>query len=177
MVSLNTILGLGAVAIAVVSFIGLGGAKGIGQKLGSGISGGFTDFFSSFSGGLLNFASANQGGQQTETTAPTELSGVPPPIGLPQLQDNLTQTQSGLQSINDFFSNFFSGALFNPGAFKTSLAFTPSAISKRIGFQSINKGIVRTNFGGFGGGIAQENALQQAILESQRDNPSFFLRG
>jgi len=176
MVRLGTLITLGALGIAVAGFIGLGGASGVGQKLGSSLSSGFSNFFTGLTGSL-NFASANQGGQQNETTAPTELSGIPPPIGLPQLTDNLEKTQSSLQGINDFFSNLFSGALFNKSAFRTSLAFSPEAVSQRQAFQSRNKGIVRTNFGGFGSAIAQESALQIAILESQRDNPSFFLRG
>jgi len=174
MVRLGTLLTLGFLGIAVAGFIGLGGASGLGQRIGSGLSSGFTNFFTSLTGSL-NFASANQGGLQNETTAPTELTGKPPPIGLPQLADNLSQTQGGLQSINNFFANIFSGAQFNPSAFRTSLAFTPRAIQNRMQFQA--RGVPRTNFGGFGNAVAQENALQQAILESQRDNPSFFLRG
>jgi len=174
LVRLGTILTLGAIGIAVAGFIGLGGASGVGQRLGSSLSSGFTNFFTGLSSSL-NFASANQGGQQTETTAPTELTGVPPPLGFPQLSDNLTKTQQGAQSINDFFSNLFSGSLFNPRAFRTSLAFTPGAIQNRMMFAG--RGIPRTTFGGFGSASSQESALQQAILESQRDNPSFFLRG
>jgi len=176
MVRLGTLLTLGAIGIAVAGFIGLGGASGLGQRIGTGLSSGFTNFFTSLTGSL-NFASANQGGQQNETTAPTELSGNPPPIGIPQLTDNLAQTQGGLQSINDFFSNVFSGALFNPSAFRTSLAFQPNDVSQRMQFSSINQGTARTTFGGFGSASVQESALQQAILESMRDNPSFFLRG
>jgi len=176
MVRLGTLITLGFLGIAVAGFIGLGGASGLGQRIGSGLSGGFSNFFGSFSEALSgNFASANQGGQQNVTTAPTDLTGKAPPIGLPQLEDNLTQTQGGLQSINNFFQNIFSGASFNPQAFSTASSFTPQAIQNRMDFQA--RGVPRTNFGGFGNAPAQENALQQAILESQRDNPSFFLRG
>jgi len=174
MVRLTTILTLGAIGIAIAGFIGLGGASGLGQRIGSSLSGGFTNFFGSLSESL-NFASANQGGQQNETTAPTELTGLPAPIGLPRLTDSLDQTAGGLNSITNFFQNIFSGAQFNPSAFRTSLAFTPSAIQNRMAFQGA--GIPRTNFGGFGSAPAQESALQIAILESMRDNPSFFLRG
>jgi len=162
--------------IAIAGFIGLGGASGVGQRIGRGLSSGFTDFATAFTSGL-SFANAEQGGQQTETTAPSELTGQQPGLGLPNLFDSLEKQGQGAQGLTNFFTNLFSGALFNPGAFRTSLAFNDPAIASRIGFQSINKGIARTNFGGFGSGNAQELALQQAILESQRDNPSFFLRG
>jgi len=174
LVRLGTLITLGALGIAVAGFIGLGGASGVGQKLGSSLSSGFTNFFQGLSGSL-NFASANQGGQQNETTAPTELTGVAPPLGIPQLTDNLSKTQSALQGLNDFFSNIFSGAQFNPQAFRTASSFTPEAIAQRMQFQA--RGVARTNFGGFSSAQAQESALQQAIRQSQRDNPSFFLRG
>jgi len=178
MVRLGTLLTLGFLGIAVAGFIGLGGASGIGQRIGSGLSSGFSNFFGSFSQALSgNFANAEQGGQQNVTTAPTELTGLAPPIGVPQLLDNLQQTQGSLQGINNFFSNLFSGALFNPRAFRTAPSFTPEAITQRMKFSSLQSGTLRTTFGGFGSANAQESALQIAILESQRDNPSFFLRG
>jgi len=170
-ISLSTLLPIAVAGIAIATFFGLGGASGIGQRIG----GAFSSFQSSFTAGLSGINPLDQGGQQTETTAPTQLTGVAPPLGVPQLLDNLQQTQGTLQGVNDFFSNLFSGALFNPSAFKTAPAFTPEATTRRMEFQGA--GVPRTNFGGFGNAIAQENALQIAIVESMRDNPSFFLRG
>jgi len=176
MVRLGTLLTLGFLGIAVAGFIGLGGASGLGQRIGGGLSSGFSNFFGSFSEALSgNFASADQGGQQNVTTAPGELTGKQPGLGLPNLLDSFEKQGQGAQGVTNFFSNLFSGSLFNPGAFRTSLAFTPGAIQNRISFEG--KGKSRTQFGGFGSGVAQESALQQAIIESQRDNPSLFLRG
>jgi len=172
-ISLSTLLPLAVLGIGLATFFGLGGASGIGQRIGSG----FSSFGSAFKFGLGGAFGATQGGEQNDTTAATELTGEAPPLGLPQLLDNLQQTQGTLQGVNNFFSNLFSGALFNPSAFRTSLAFTPSAIQNRLQFSSVNKQTPRTTFGGFSNAVAQENALQQAIIEQMRSNPSFFLRG
>lgn len=176
MVRIGTILTLAAIGIAIAGFIGLGGASGIGQRVGSGLSKGFADFTSAFQSSLTSNIFGGSSGQNV-TAPPSNLTGQPIPIGLPNLINSFNQTNAGLQGVNNFLANLFSGASFNPFAQQTSLLFTPTAISQRISFQSRNKGIVRTNFGGFGSAIAQESALQQAITESQRDNPSFFLKG
>jgi len=174
MVRLGTLLTLGAIGIAVAGFIGLGGASGLGQRIGSGLSSGFSNFFNAFQSSITSSILGGTSGQ-TVTNPPSNLTGVPPAIGLPNLLNSFQQTNSALNNFNNFFANLFSGASFNPSAFRTASSFTPQAIQNRMQFQA--RGVPRTNFGGFGNAIAQENALQQAILESQRDNPSFFLKG
>jgi len=166
MVRLSTFIAIGGLVLAFILFQGAGGAAGIGARLG----GGFQSFTSALTAGIIPAAASNTAANPTQ--APANLTGQPPAIGLNQLQSNLQQTQGALQGINNFFSNLFSGSLFNPSAFNLSSSFTPSAIQNRISFQA--RGVPRTNFGGFMSAEQQEIGLQQAITASQQANPSFF---
>jgi len=176
MVSASNLLTLGVIFGGVALFFGLGGAQGIGSKLG----GGFASLGSSFLTGLGIQSASGQTPASTNNTItpPTSLTGQPPAIGLAQLNANLVATQGTLQGINNFISNLFSGSLFNPGAFSTASSFTPGAIQTRIGQavgganQPISAG--GTPFGGFTNAQDQEIALQEAIVQSKLDNPSFF---
>jgi len=170
MVSLKTGLTLGLVALGAALFFGLGGAQGIGARLGSGFKGLGESFITGLGGGILPQSPAETAANPTQPAA--NLTGQAPPLGLPQLQDNLEQTQNSLQGINNFFSNLFSGSLFNPQAFSLPSSFTPAAIQNRISFEGA--GIPRTQFGGFLNATEQEIGLQQAITASQKANPSFF---
>ena len=172
MVSIKTGLSLALLAGGVALFFGLGGASGIGARIG----GGFATFGASLVGALNPFAS--QGGNQPapqETNAPTtageELTGKSPDIGLPLLESNLTKTKGAFDDLNRFFENLFSGSLFNPNAFATASSFTPEAIRLRIEAAPERAG---TLFGGHESAIAQESALQLAIIQSKADFPEFF---
>jgi len=179
MVKLSTlfsgnILTIGVVLAGIALFFGLGGAQGIGAKIG----GGFKSFGDSFIGGLGgSFGIGEKPASETDPLVPPlSLTGQAPALGLPQLNANLLATQGTLQGINNFFSNIFSGAIFNPLAFNPRSSFETQAIQNRIQFASIIQQRPRETFGGFETANAQEIALQEAIVKSQRDNPSFFLR-
>jgi len=183
----GNIVTIGVILAGVALFFGLGGAQGIGARIG----GGFKDFGSSFIGGLGGaFGFEGEGEKPASETdplsPPLSLTGQAPALGLPQLNANLLATQGTLQGVNNFFSNLFSGAFFNPNAFEFAPSFSQSAITTRIGLQSGTVsgsglqtgglGAGGTPFGGFTSANAQEIALQNAIVQSQIDNPSFFLK-
>jgi len=175
----GNVVTIGVVLAGVALFFGLGGAQGIGAKLGGGFKG-FGDSFLAGLGGSIFGDGEKPASETNPLTPPLSLTGQPPALGLPQLQDSLQQTQGTLQGINNFFSNIFSGASFNPSAFNPASSFTPQAIQTRIGLQSgtvTGSGVQGgTQFGGFVSANEQEVALQVAIVESQSKNPSFFLR-
>jgi len=177
----GNIVTIGVILAGVALFFGLGGAQGIGAKIG----GGFKSFGDSFIGGLGGslFGEANAEAPASPADPlkpPLSLTNEAPNIGLDQLNANLVSTQGTLQGINNFFSNVFSGAIFNPSAFNPASSFTPEAIANRIGLQTgdiLGSGVQTIgSFGGFETADQQEIALQNAIVKSQLDNPSFFLR-
>jgi len=175
-------LTIGVILAGVALFFGLGGAQGIGAKLGSGFKG----FGDSFLGGLTGaFGSTDKGESTPDSPADPlkpnpNLSGEPTPIGFGLLFEGLQEQSNIFQNINNLFSNIFSGAQFNPSAFNPASSFSSQAITARIGRvpggtnQPSNIG--GTPFGGFSDANEQELALQNAILQSQIDNPSFFLK-
>jgi len=175
----GNVLTIGVILAGVALFFGLGGAQGIGARLG----GGFRDLSTSFIGGLGGAFGFESEGEAPASAVnplvpPLSLTGQAPAIGLPQLNANLVATQGTLQGINNFFSNLFSGSLFNPNALTLPPLFTTQAITTRIGLQTgqiLGSGVQSTgSFGGFTNAQEQEIALQNAIVESQRENPSFF---
>jgi len=175
----GNIVTIGVILAGVALFFGLGGAQGIGAKLG----GGFKSFGSSFIGGIGGaFGEAfgeTPASESQPLSPPSSLTGQAPAIGLDQLKDNLFQTQGTLQSITNLFTNFFSGAVFNPNALFLPPLFTEQAITTRIS-QSVGginqpSSVGGTAFGGFQNANSQEIALQDAIVQSKLDNPSFFL--
>jgi len=171
----GNVVTIGVILAGVALFFGLGGAQGIGAKLG----GGFKSFGSSFIGGIGGaFGDAfgeTPASESQPLSPPSSLTGQAPEIGLPQLADSLQQTQGTLQGINNFFSNLFSGAVFNPQALTLPPLFTQQAIQNRLQFSSIVKQEQRETFGGFQSANEQEIALQNAIVESQKRFGSFFL--
>jgi len=181
MVSARTFLTIGVILAGVALFFGLGGAQGIGARIGGGFKGFGESFVSGLGGGLFGDVFGEKPASETDPLVPPlSLTGQPPALGLPQLNANLVATQGTLQGITNFFSNIFSGAQFNPSAFNPASSFTQSAIQRRIdqSVGGVNQPISAggTPFGGFTSANAQEIALQNAIVQSQIDNPSFFLR-
>jgi len=183
MVSARTFLTIGVILAGVALFFGLGGAQGIGARLG----GGFSAFGSAFRTGFGDFGGLFTNVFGTTPDSPSDplnpnpnLSGDPTDIGFDLLNESLQSQSNILQDVNNFFSNLFSGALFNPSAFNPASSFTQQAIQNRLDQavggpnQPISAG--GTPFGGFTSAVEQELALQNAILQSQIDNPSFFLK-
>jgi len=176
----GNIVTIGVILAGVALFFGLGGAQGIGSKLGAGFKGFGDSFITGLGGSIFGESGEKPASEADPLVPPLSLTGQAPALGLPQLNANLLATQGTLQGINNFFSNIFSGASFNPNAFNPASSFTEQAIQSRI---SLQKGEISgsgtqggTQFGGFVSANEQEVALQVAIVESQKNNPSFFLK-
>jgi len=73
MVSIRTGLTLGAIAVAAVIFLGLGGASGIGQRIGSSVGGGLRTFSESLTSSLFQALNpfAKTGGSEPTRPDPT----------------------------------------------------------------------------------------------------------
>jgi len=176
----GNIVTIGVILAGVALFFGLGGAQGIGAKLGGGFKG-FGESFIGSLGGAFGFESLGEtpASEVDPLAPPLSLTGQAPALGLPQLNANILATQGTLQGINNFFSNIFSGAIFNPQAVSLSQLFSQQAIQTRIaqtvGGTNQPSSTGGTAFGGFTSANEQEIALQNAIVQSQIDNPSFFL--
>jgi len=175
----GNIITIGVVLAGVALFFGLGGAQGIGAKIGGGFKGFSDSFVGALGGNIFGQALGEKPASEADPLVPPlSLTGQSPAIGIPQLNANLVATQGTLQGINNFFSNIFSGSAFNPNALTLPSLFTESAISTRIGQQTGAvpvSGVQSTGtFGGFTTASEQEIALQGAIVESREKNPSFF---
>jgi len=114
MVSIKTILTLGAVGVAVALFFGAGGFSGVGSKIGGFFGQGFSAFGSSlagsFSGGLFGGATnPNTGGVNDDTSTGT--IGPAPRTGTEEFDPfgNLFGNLKGLQNILDSINNAITG--------------------------------------------------------------------
>jgi len=118
MVAIRTILTLGVIAVAAVIFIGAGGARGLGTKIGGGIGSGLQQFSSSlssaFTGGLFggpqnpnDVGSSQPGGIGQIGPAPRTGTEEFDPFG--NLLGNFKGLQNILDTINNTVSNLFRG--------------------------------------------------------------------
>lgn len=121
MVSIKTVLTLGAIGVGVVLFFGAGGFKGVGQKIGSFVGGGLADFSSSITssltGGLFGGAvNTSTGGESADTSTGT--IGPPPRTGTEEFDPfgNLAGNLKGLQNILDSINNAVGGLFGGQGA-------------------------------------------------------------
>jgi len=129
MVSLNTILVIGALVVGAVTIIGLGGPKGVGERIGGAIGGGLSQFSSSltgaFTGGLFGGATnPNTGGEVKDTSTGT--IGPAPRTGTEEFDPigNLIGNFKGLQNILDSINN-----IFRPKSASGSMEFTQRAFN------------------------------------------------
>jgi len=131
MVSIKTGLTVAAVAVAALLFIGAGGFKGVGSKIGGSISDlstGFTSGLGSLFGGAV---STITGGESRDTSTGT--IGPAPRTGTEEFDPlgNLIGNFKGLQNILDTINNFFTGGGATPQPQFTAPAFNdPSTNSK-----------------------------------------------
>ncbi len=114
MVSIKTVLTLGAIGVGVVLFFGAGGFSGVGQKIGGFVGKGLSDFSasitSSLTGGLFGGnVNTSTGGESADTS--TGQIGPDPRTGTEAFDPlgNLTGNLKGLQNILDSLNNFFTG--------------------------------------------------------------------
>jgi len=163
MVSIPTILKLGAVLGAIVVFVKLGGASGIGSKIGSSVGGGLNDFGvslgSSFTSGLFGGGGGGEssgggifdifGGSVTDVSNEDGLLA-DTPIGV-----------NGLQKLLDDIGNLFSGGSSETGGVSTfsSISNAMSAGEARAGRSG-----GRTTF--LGAGINESGQVFQRFTSS-----------
>ena len=201
MVSLNNLLTLGLIGGAIAAFYGLGGASGIGTRIGQGFRGlgeGFTAGISSL--------------------IPTTVTGsTPSNTALQNLQSNALGLQQGASAIVEGISNL--GGSLNPQTSAAGAGDTPSiptnvperkaatgleAASRAgvvsqafattysqprtaaVGQLDVSKAFdfisrtptsytrARSNYGGYGSAINQNTALAEAIEQSARQYPEYF---
>jgi len=114
MVSIKTVLTLGAIGVAVALFFGAGSFTGVGSKIGGFFGKGFSEFGSSlagaFSGGLFGGnVNQNTGGVNEDTS--TGMIGPPPRTGTEEFDPfgNLFGNLKGLQNILDSINNAITG--------------------------------------------------------------------
>jgi len=168
MTSIKNIVTIAAVLGGAAAFVSLGGASGIGSKIG----GAFKGFGDSFISGLGIPSLGGATPEANVVNATEALTGKTPPVGPALALDSLTKTKGLLDDFNNFISNVVSGSQFNAGAFSTAKSFTPLAITSRMARTETNK--FSAPFGGFGDPVTQENALQAAIIASKGNNPQWF---
>jgi len=112
MVSIKTVLTLGALLVGAVVFIGAGGFKGVGSKIGGFVGGGLSDFSSSLTssltGGLFGGSTnAPTGGVNEVVDTSTGIIGPAPRTGTEEFDPfgNLIGNFKGLQNILDTLNN------------------------------------------------------------------------
>lgn len=183
MVSLKTVLTVGAIGAAAIAFIKLGGASGIGQRIGSGLSG--------FGSGIISGISG--AGETIQSGITTSVSG-----GINEFQ-KLLDTSGGAanevekQVIEDPFpiSTEFKTAVESGAvtpAFAAKYSFLPPPpsgssildVSKTFKFISTPPSSLNlsrraaSNYGGYGSQLAQDTALSRAIEASAAKYPQYF---
>jgi len=171
MVSIKTVLTLGAIGVAVALFFGAGGFQGVGQKIGGFFGQGFSAFGSSlagaFSGGLLGgAANPNTGGVDNTTDTSTGQIGPDPKTGTEEFDPfgNLLGNFKGLQNILDQLNNFFVGQ--GPAFVVGGQSFATAANPKQIASG--------TEFGGFISASSQAGALAALLAQNKKKFPEFF---
>jgi len=160
-VSIQTGVTLALVAVAAAVFFGLGGASGIGGRIG----GGFRAFGQSITEGIAGTFNpfAPQGGNEP-APSPTR----PEPTCGPGTIENPITGQCEAPT--------FGGVTPSFARFDISNLFSSFNVQQRLQASERRAagGISGTPFGGFGSAQVQETALQAAIEQSRRDNPVFF---
>jgi len=170
MVSISTVLTLGAIGVAVALFFGAGGFKGVGSKVGGFFGQGFSDFgasiSSAFTGGLLGgSANPNTGGNTTGIGTPPQI-GPDPSTGTGPFDPfgNLFGNLKGLQNILDTINNFFVGQ--GPAFEVNGQTFATKAFPRMIS--------TGTEFGGFLNAQTQASALEAVLASNKAKFSEFF---
>lgn len=196
MVSLNTALTLGVIGAAIVAFYGLGGASGIGSRIGSGLS---------------SFGQSLQSSLIPTITTPT----TPSNLDLKSLEEQGIAQGTRLDQLNQMIKDMFGGTITSeqvrenaaktapiPNEKSISAAFQPAVsagvitrnfaetysfkppTSKGVAdvskiFEFVNKNPssptrAASNYGGYGSAINQNTALAQAISASASQYGEYF---
>ena len=196
MVSLNTVLTLGVIGAAIAAFYGLGGASGIGSRIGSGLS---------------SFGQSLQSSLIPTITTPT----TPSNLDLKSLEEQGIAQGTRLDQLNETTKEKFGGTITSeqvrenakitapiPNEKPIAAAFQPAVLAGAITrnfaetysyqpptskgvadvskiFQFVNKNPssatrAASNYGGYSSAINQNTALAQAISESASKYGEYF---
>jgi len=162
-VSIKSLGTLAVIGIAAAAFFGLGGAAGIGQRIGGGFSAFGSGIVKGFSSPFVSDLAGNQPAPQESNPFPsaqppgTAPSPLAVPLGLPPSLSSfgfLSPTSGGILDI--------------------SKLFTTRAIETRRSNVLKGASLGSTPFGGFESLEAQERGLIAAIRESATKFPGFF---
>ena len=192
MVNIDRLLTLGLIGGAAYAFIRLGGAAGIGQRLGGGLESLFTGITTGITKGIT--------GNDTVKTQGTELDRAieqkEQDLGRPLTSDEVIELSKTVGPVDaepialEFTSAVERGTIEREFAAKYS--FQPDVptgimdVSKTFAFiskpdSSLNlaRRQASTNaagvgFGGYGSALAQQSALERAIQESAAKYPEWF---
>lgn len=196
MVSLNTVLTLGVIGAAIAAFYGLGGASGIGSRIGSGLS----SFGQAFQSSLIPTITTPETPSNLDLKS-LEEQGIAQGTRLDQLNETTKQEFGGTITSEQVRQNAAQtapipnekpiAAAFQPAVsagaitrkFAETYSFNPPT-SKGVAdvskiFQSINKtpstpSRAASNYGGYGSAINQNTALAQAIQASASKYGEYF---
>lgn len=186
MVKIDRLLTLGLIGGAAYAFIRLGGAAGIGQRLG----GGFESFFTGITQGITKGIPGNDTIATQGTALDRAIEQKEQDLGRPLTSQEIIDLGKTVGPVEaepvalEFASAVERGTVEREFAAKYS--FQPPVpkgvmdVSKTFAFiskpdSSLN--LARreaSGFGGFGSALAQQSALERAIQESAKKYPEYF---
>ena len=178
MVSLNTLFTIGVIGAGLLAFTSLGGAGGIGQRLGGSLGGGIRSFnenistsFNQALQGLNPFAAAQE-------SAASTLSGITQP-----LSEIVESAGSGGMSAGSLeapeFAAKFSFVPPQEGKLDVSKAFQfinqpLSVVNDRSQVAKISNTRAKSNYGGYGTASQQNAALASLIQTNANKYSEYF---
>jgi hypothetical protein len=167
MVSINTIV-TGAILIGGLSaFLGLGGFKGIGSKIGQGFGDFGTSLISGLTGAFPQEAGIDGKSSVNEIVSQLDLENIV--TGLPEEPRLATSKERGLLALAGHIQSEKLGGTIN---LRTGI-FTNAVTQQPLGFTITPSGSVRTGTVGLGAGVI----AQQAELSQKFGIPTFDVTG
>ena len=163
MVSISNLLTLGLIGAGVFAFYKLGGASGIGQKIG----GGFNDFIGGITSSVGNFGSVTPESSIQQIVSDLGLQNKVE--GLPIEERPITENEKGLLSLAGVLESEQYGGKINveTQTFKNQFTTQP------LGFAITPSGKVKTGTVGLG----QSTIAAQAELSKKYGIPTFDVAG
>ena len=190
MVKLDRLLTLGLIGGAAYAFIRLGGASGIGERLGGGLDSLFTGISTGITKGITKGITGNDTVKTQGTALDRALEQKKEDLGRPLTSEEVIEVGKTVGPVEaEPIALQFKGAIERgtiEKEFAATYSFQPEVptgvmdVSKAFAFiskpdSSLN--LARreaSGFGGFGSALAQQSALERAIQESARKYPEYF---
>jgi len=181
MVSIKTLLTLGALGVGVALFFGAGGFSGVGSKIGGFFGQGISQFSSSLTssltgglfGGATNPATGGSNNEIVDTS--TGVIGPAPRTGTEEFDPigNLIGNFKGLQNILDSLNNTVSQIFGSTGTpfVVGSQSFATAKDPQVVQLSPSSRG---TEFGGFINAETQAGALDALLAQNKALFPEFF---